>query len=55
MRFTSGVSPAILLVANMAAEPISSCKQVLGLKTWTSHAADEHSTDLAMLAGLQLG
>ena len=41
LRFTSGVTPADLLVASMAAEPSlpHTCKALVGLETGSYHAA----------------
>ena len=61
LRFTSGVTPADLLAASMAAEPSlpHTCKASVGLKTGLYHAATHsvrsgrRSTDLAIPARLQ--
>ena len=43
---TSGVTPANLLAASMAAEPFFfNYKALVGLEARIYHAADEHSTD----------
>ena len=41
MRFTSGATPADLLVASMAAEPSlpHTCEALVGLETGSYHAA----------------
>ena len=41
LRFTSGVTPADLLLASMAAEPAlpHTCKALVGLETGSYHAA----------------
>ena len=53
LRFTSGVTPADLLAASMAAKPSHprTCEALVGLKTRSYHAAahsvrsGRHSTD----------
>ena len=55
LRLTSGLTPGNLLVASMAAKPISSRylqAEIGGAQDWAYHAADKRSTDWAMSARL---